>query len=192
MQVNLKKFTDYLISQSFVSKPSVVEKSAAVLLPLLKREHDWHLLFIRRAEVVGDLHSGQVAFPGGRLEINEIAEQAALREAEEEIALRASDVELLGRLEDFWSIGGYCVTPHIAMVPWPYTFQLQQTEVSHVFTIPVQWLIQKENFQIKSRQVDGQQRDVIYYREYAGEVLWGLTASIVLSFCKALTESQAV
>ncbi len=46
--------------------PSKAAHPAAVLVPLLRIDGDWHVLYIRRSEFPGDAHSGQVAFPGGR------------------------------------------------------------------------------------------------------------------------------
>lgn len=188
IQINPSLVSRYLELQQNNSETSSKkhEKSAAVLIPLLQHQGEWSLLFIRRAEVAGDIHSGQVAFPGGRLEANESVEQAAIREAEEEVALRAEDIQLIGRLQDFWSIGGYRVAPVLAQIPWPYDVELQQSEVSRVFTMPVHWLMQEQNYDTKSRELNGQPRDVVYYREYEGEVLWGLTAAIVRSFCDIL------
>ena len=71
---------------------------AAVLVPLLKVEADWHLLFTRRTEKVNS-HKSQVSFPGGtREEDDKSAEDTAMREANEEIGLEPQNVRLLGRL----------------------------------------------------------------------------------------------
>ena len=60
-------------------------KCAAVLVPLVWMDEDWHLLFTRRTERV-ESHKGQVSFPGGACDEGESTpEETALREAEEEI-----------------------------------------------------------------------------------------------------------
>lgn len=95
-------------------------KPAAVLLPLLWVEDGWNLLFTRRTTGLQE-HSGQVAFPGGRMDPDDCCvEETALREAQEEIGLAPKDVQLLGRLKETLTISNYLVTPLVGAIPWPY------------------------------------------------------------------------
>src|SRR5512133_3062746 len=56
-------------------------RPAAVLIPLLRKEDSWHILFTRRTATLAE-HSGQVAFPGGRAEPDDLSSEiTALREA---------------------------------------------------------------------------------------------------------------
>ena len=72
-------------------------REAAVLIPFLRIEEAWHILFIRRSTLQGDRHSGQVAFAGGKREtFDHNLESTALRETEEEIGIAQQDVEILG------------------------------------------------------------------------------------------------
>lgn len=163
-------------------------RPAAVLIPLLRQDDEWHLLYILRAQVQGDMHSGQVAFPGGRLEPGETQpEQAALREAQEEIGLDPEQVELLGQLEEFITISNYRVTPVVGVIPWPFALQLQASEVQRAFTIPLRWLQDPANREERERLApDGHTLQVVYFTEYDRELLWGLTARITLNFLDAL------
>jgi 8-oxo-dGTP pyrophosphatase MutT (NUDIX family) len=173
---NLRRFP----FRRFMGSP----QSAAVLLPLLKINDAWHLLFIRRSVVKGDAHSGQVAFPGGRCEGNETYAQAALREAHEEVGLLPQDVRLLGSLKPMHSITNYTVTPVVGVIPWPYPIQLETREVSRAFTIPLDWLANPANRSEKplfSFFLLAALR-VTYFEPYDGETLWGLTARFTLDF----------
>ena len=77
-------------------------KDAAVLVPLALHKDQWHVLFIRRASNEQDRHSGQVAFPGGRLEESDAShEDAALRETHEEIGIPADKIKLLGKITPY-------------------------------------------------------------------------------------------
>ena len=112
-------------------------RRASVLIPVLRRESDATLLFMRRSRG-GDMHSGQIAFPGGRVEVGESLEQAALREAFEEVALPPDSVELVGRLDDFPSVSSYMVSPFIGIVETPPAeFVLEEREVAAVFEASV-------------------------------------------------------
>ena len=66
-------------------------RRAAVLVPLIRRDDGWSILFSRRAENLA-AHSGQIAFPGGAVEDGEALEQAAVREAEEEVGIDRAGV----------------------------------------------------------------------------------------------------
>ncbi|MCW5878740.1 MAG: CoA pyrophosphatase [Anaerolineales bacterium] len=163
-------------------------RPAAVLIPLLRQNDEWHLLYILRAQVQGDMHSGQVAFPGGRLDPDETQpEQAALREAQEEVGLEPSGVRLLGHMEEFITISNYQVTPVVGVIPWPFELQLQGSEVQRAFTIPLDWLADPANREERQRIApDGHTLNVVYFTEYDRELLWGLTARITLNFLDAL------
>jgi 8-oxo-dGTP pyrophosphatase MutT (NUDIX family) len=164
-------------------------RNAAVLIPLLHIENDWHVLFIRRTANAQDPHSGQVAFPGGAADNGDPdAEATALREAYEEIGLNQKDVRILGRLHDFVTVTSYIVTPVVGVIPWPYTFQLAQNEVSRTFTIPLDWLASPENSEDKIRHLPEPYTpiEVIYYKPYDSELLWGVSARFTRVLVSAL------
>ena len=155
-------------------------RPAAVLIPLLKREHDWHVLYTRRTNTLAE-HSGQVAFPGGRCDPQDVdLEATALREAQEEIGLHPLDVRILGRLNEFLTITNYRVTPIVAAIPWPYPFRLAEVEVSKVFTIPLLWLADPTHLEERQRKLPANYGtvSVLYYQPYEGEILWGASARI--------------
>lgn len=159
-------------------------KCAAVLVPLISAEGEWHLLFTRRTERV-EAHKGQVSFPGGACDDGETAaEQTALREAEEEIGLHPQDVRVLGRLPNLITITHYRVTPVVGVIPWPYAFRIATQEVARVFTIPLAWLAERENRW--EFWLPGRRRSLIAYHPYDGELLWGATARMTLDLLSAL------
>jgi 8-oxo-dGTP pyrophosphatase MutT (NUDIX family) len=164
-------------------------RPAAVLIPFVKRDNEWHLLLIRRAEHAEDFHSGQVAFPGGGAHPGELGpETTALRESFEEIGIQPKDVHILGRLNEFVTISSYLVTPVVGVIPWPYSFSLAKDEVSRVFTIPIDWLANPENYEIRHRELPPpyQPITVIYYQPYDGEVLWGASARYTVGLIDVL------
>jgi 8-oxo-dGTP pyrophosphatase MutT (NUDIX family) len=163
-------------------------RPAAVLIPLLRKEDTWHILFTRRNSALAE-HSGQVAFPGGRPEPGDLNPEAtALREAYEEIGLAPAEVRILGRLHDFITITNYAVTPVVSRIPWPYDFTIQKEEVSRVFTIPLAWLSDPQHHEIRRRflKSPGSHVDVIYFQLYEGELLWGATARFTITLLNIL------
>ncbi|MBN2116406.1 MAG: CoA pyrophosphatase [Anaerolineales bacterium] len=159
-------------------------KCAAVLIPLVWQDEEWHLLFTRRTDTV-ESHKGQVSFPGGACDKGETTpEQTALREAEEEIGLNPGFVRVLGKLSTLITITYFRVTPVVGVVRWPAVFRVGEDEVARVFTIPLGWLANPLNRW--EFQHPGTTRSLIAYHPYDGELLWGATARMTVDFLKTL------
>jgi 8-oxo-dGTP pyrophosphatase MutT (NUDIX family) len=174
--------------ENFTLHPGWPPRKAAVLIPFLRIDESWHLLYTRRTDNLAE-HSGQVAFPGGSLEPDDVnTEMAALREAQEEIGLRPADVRILGQLPEILTITNYLVTPHIGVIPWPYELLLEIAEVSRVFTIPLNWLAEASHYHFVERQLPGSIQNIttVYYDTYDGETLWGVSAKITLDLIATL------
>ena len=159
-------------------------KCAAVLVPLVWHDEEWHLLFTRRTDRV-ESHKGQVSFPGGACDEDETTpEQTALREADEEIGIHPNDVKVLGRLASLITISYFRVTPVVGVVRWPTVFRVGEHEVARVFTIPLAWLANETNrWQF---EISGRNRSVMAYHPSDGELLWGATARMTVDFLKVL------
>ena len=159
-------------------------KCAAVLVPLVWHDDEWHLLYTRRTDKV-ESHKGQVSFPGGACDEGETtAEETALREAEEEVGIDPKDVKVLGRLANLITITYFRVTPVVGVVKWPTVFRVGEHEVARVFTIPLGWLANPTNRWQFERQ--GGKRGLIAYHPYDGELLWGATARMTVDFLNVL------
>lgn len=170
------------------AKPSL--KCAAVLIPLLRHDDAWHILFTRRTDRV-ESHKGQVSFPGGACDEGETTpEQTALRESEEEIGLAPRDVRLLGRLDPMETISSYLVTPVVGIIPWPYVFRPAKDEVARIFTIPLTWLVDQSNRW--EFNIFGRNRGVIFFHPYDGELLWGATARMMVDFLEILNLNTSI
>jgi 8-oxo-dGTP pyrophosphatase MutT (NUDIX family) len=159
-------------------------RCAAVLIPLVWHNDEWHLLYTRRTDKV-ESHKGQVSFPGGACDEGETTpEQTALREMEEEIGIAPKDVKVLGRLMNLITITYFRVTPVVGVVKWPAVFRVGEHEVARVFTIPLGWLANTSNRWQFERP--GTNRSLIAYHPYDGELLWGATARMTVDFLKVL------
>ena len=91
--------------------------NSAVLSALWEEDGEAHVLLTRRTAWLRS-HSGQVAFPGGRVEPGETLVEAALREAHEEVGLDPSAVEVIGRLSRIHTISsGAGVFPFVGVLP---------------------------------------------------------------------------
>jgi 8-oxo-dGTP pyrophosphatase MutT (NUDIX family) len=162
-------------------------REAAVLVPFVRIDEAWHILYIRRTSFEGDRHSGQVAFAGGKREdADKSLLTTALREAEEEVGLVADDVEVLGYINHHHTISEFQVRPYVATIPWPYDLRPDGVEVARIFTIPLRWLADEANYRTEHRQHPQRPWPVVYYDRYDDELLWGATAHMTLSLLEVL------
>ena len=107
---------------------------------------DLDVLLLERAHTLDD-HPGQVAFPGGGIDVGESPVEAALREAEEETGLDPSGVEVLGALPELaLPRGNFLVTPVLAWWASPSPVRVvDYGESAQVFRVPVRDLLDPEN-----------------------------------------------
>src|SRR5579884_1403108 len=90
-------------------------RKAAVLLTLFERDGEPCLLFTRRASTLR-AHSGEIAFPGGSVDVTDQSPvMTALREAEEEIGLEPARVRFLGLLSPvLTNVSNFVIVPVVA------------------------------------------------------------------------------
>jgi 8-oxo-dGTP pyrophosphatase MutT (NUDIX family) len=160
-------------------------KAAAVLVPIITHTHDTTVLLTERASGLR-AHSGQIAFPGGRVDAADGSPlAAALREAEEEIGLDAAHVQPLGYLDAYLSSTGYLVTPVVALVSPELSLRLNRDEVSDAFEVPLGFLMDPDKHQIHSREWNGRQRRY-YAIPFGDRYIWGVTAGIIRNLYERL------
>ena len=164
-------------------------KPAAVLVPIIAHDSGLTLLFTRRATHLKN-HSGQVSFPGGRAApADASAEATALREAEEEIGLAPERVELLGRLPEYCTRSGFCITPVVGAVAPPLTLRPDANEVEEIFEVPLSFLLDTRNHQRQSREWQGELR-WFYAMPYQGHYIWGATAAMLVNLARHLAQAR--
>ncbi len=152
-------------------------RKAAVLVPLLCVEGEWHVLLTRRTEDL-EHHRGQISFPGGVAEQGEDPIETAVREAWEEIGLARDCIETLCLIDDRWTPSGFCITPVLAFVRGLDELAANPAEVSRIFTVPLAVFADEQNAVVRTVSVNGFTRNVYYY-EFDGETIWGATAFII-------------
>ena len=100
--LTVRRIAGALAGREPVVRPGGGERAAvALLLHDSAEEEAPRLLLIERARREGDPWSGDLAFPGGRMEPGDAGERAAAeRETAEEIAVDLAAARCLGRLDD--------------------------------------------------------------------------------------------
>ncbi|MBX9842465.1 MAG: CoA pyrophosphatase [Xanthobacteraceae bacterium] len=152
-------------------------KPAAVLVPVVARAEPMVLLTQRTPELKS--HSGQVAFPGGRIDPTDASPlAAALREAHEEIGLDAKCIDPIGYLDLYLTFSGFRILPLVARVDPGYAMTINPSEVADAFEVPLEFLMTPGNHQRLKREWQGIERQY-YAMPFGDRYIWGVTAGIL-------------
>ncbi len=169
--------SDFDLNPEFRPATLPTLREAAVLAPIILRPEGLTILLTRRSDTMTS-HTGQVAFPGGRLDPGEGPVEAALREAQEEIGLDPDFVEPLGLSNRYETITGYRVTPVVGLVRPGFNLTLNPAEVAEVFEAPFSFLMDPENHRRDFFERDGERR-FFYAMPWEGKYIWGATAGML-------------
>lgn len=160
-------------------------RDAAVLIPVVDHGDEASVILTKRAETLTS-HSGQVAFPGGRIDPTDASpEAAALREAQEEIGLDPDHVEIIGRMPDYVSGSGYRIAPVLSIVRPGFQLSINEHEVDAAFEVPLRFLMDPVNHTQNSREFN-KQLWVFYDMPYGEQRIWGVTAGIIRTLYERL------
>jgi 8-oxo-dGTP pyrophosphatase MutT (NUDIX family) len=163
---------------------------ASVLVPLVMRAQGLTVLLTERTTHLSS-HSGQVAFPGGKVDPEDrSATDTALREAEEEIGLARHFVEVLGSLPVYTTGSAFIVTPVVALVHADYTMAINPYEVADAFEVPLDFLMDPANHRRHSVEWAGSSREwfsMPYQDSKAERFIWGATAGMLRNFYRFLS-----
>lgn len=160
-------------------KPNARTRKSAVLVLFYPHKDEIYFPLILRPAYDG-VHSGQVAFPGGRYEpADEDLVRTALREAQEEIGLRLTDVKVHGILTElFIPASNFYVLPVIATMPYRPDFYPDPREVEDIFEIKLEEISDVNIIGSSDIQIRGEQVHAPHYM-VQGYKIWGATAMMI-------------
>lgn len=194
-------------------KPTLYHKERiqkyAVLLPLLKKRGEPHLLFEVRSMNLRR-QPGDVCFPGGRVEESDADEmQGALRETEEELGISSRDISRIYPLDYMMISPELMIFPFVGHLREDLQIKPNKTEVERTFTIPLSFFLETEPLKYQVSLEANPEEDFPYHLIVGGEnydwrprlvnqyfyiykhqVIWGLTAKIILNFLALLKKEE--
>jgi 8-oxo-dGTP pyrophosphatase MutT (NUDIX family) len=157
---------------------------AAVLLPIVRRP-DPTVLFTRRTPNLAR-HAGQVSFPGGRVNEDDLSlVQTALRETTEETGITAGFVSVAGFLDPYETGTGFAILPVVGLLSQGFPLIPNPEEVAEVFEVPLDFLLDPANQQRHAADWQGRRREY-YAFTYNDHYIWGATAAILVEFARRM------
>lgn len=184
-----------------------VRREASVLIPLIERDHAWHLLYEKRALTL-ITQPGEVCFPGGAIEDFEHSCAAAVRETCEELNLSISDLELVGQLDSIMTSFDMIIHCYIGIIKVPFEdIHYATDEVDSIFTVPIQHFLDhppekhllKSTYNLsddfpfdsipngKDYNFKAAHYPVLFY-VYNDMTIWGLTARMTEQFINLIQQ----
>ncbi len=172
--------------QHLLTKPSHLKQSA-VLIALVEQEAQLQVLLTKRASHLTH-HSGQICFPGGKVEQQDVDHTAtALREAYEEIGLDAKYLTVIGQLHPYQTITGFSITPIVAILDTSAPLIIDSNEVAEVFHVPFNhFLATDKHISFTLEHKTGNQQ--VHFMPYQHYNIWGATAAILKDLSELIAD----
>ena len=164
-------------------------RDAAVLIALVRRGDALSVLYTERSPELRS-HSGQIAFPGGKIDPDDSGPgDAAVREAHEEVGLDPVDARILGYLPAYFTGSNYLITPVVAEVVPHGEFVPNPGEVKSVFEVPLTLLMREDSFgTYRIRRRD--EEHTTWQIAHQGLVIWGITANLTRRFYELVLKDE--
>ncbi|MHB8680806.1 MAG: NUDIX hydrolase [Acidimicrobiales bacterium] len=170
---------------------------SAVLVPVFEEHGEARVVLTRRAAHLRT-HTGEVSFPGGRLDPGEEPGTGALREAEEEVGLDPTGIELVGTLSSLTTFSsGSTITPVVGLLPTRPDLAANPAEVEHVFDVALAELasddvFREERWRVPGRPVTPFTDDAgwfpVWFFELPHDTVWGATARMLVELLRLVLE----
>ncbi len=145
---------------------------------------------LMRRPVYDGAHSGQISFPGGKMEKsdNDLVD-TALREAYEEVGIKKEDVKILGTLSTIYiAASNFNVLPVVAYADARPSFLINQYEVEEIIETELLHLLDAVNIKYKEMIIGEYTLQSPYY-DVQGHVVWGATAMMISEFLTILADA---
>lgn len=158
-------------------------RKGAVLMLFYPHSDGTFVPFIKRPAYEG-VHSGQIAFPGGKYEENDGSlDRTALRETEEEIGIDSKKIEIIGKLTEVYiPPSNFMVHPYVGFTSSQPKFVPDPFEVERIIECPFEHLLDKNNRKIGPVASSSGMILKAPYFDVDKEIVWGATAMILGEF----------
>lgn len=179
----------------------------SVLVPLVEKEGELHLLYEVRAESL-KRQPGEVCFPGGRIEDDESIEECAIRETSEELNIRPEDIRIIAQMDYLHTYSNFTLYSLLGVISYDVVSQISvsQDEVKEIFLVPISFLAENEpeiyhfdvipnvgpdfpyeHINLKDGYNWRKGRSTVPIYRYDDKAIWGMTARITKHLIDLMT-----
>ena len=177
-------------------------KRSSVIIPLIEVNNEVCILFEVRAKKLRS-QPGDICFPGGKIDDNETPKEAAVREIFEELGVE--NIDIINELDIVVRYDGIIIHPYLGIIKDIKEINISENEVDHVFYVPVDYLLNHEPLEVKSKIYVERSKEFPYelivnkenykFREahyrslfykYEDYNIWGITAEMLKNFLRKL------
>lgn len=132
-------------------------------------------------------HTGEVSFPGGRLDPGEEPLAAALREAHEEVGIDPGSVEVIGRLTALsTTVHPAPIHPFVGVLRRPPYLRPNPAEVERAFTVSLIELFADDVGSEELWPLAGGGARPVHFFALAADTVWGATARMLRELMERL------
>ncbi|WP_169733506.1 NUDIX hydrolase [Brackiella oedipodis] len=170
---------------------------AAVLIPLvINAQGQTEVLLTLRSKRLKN-HSGQISFPGGRVESTDLSNQeAAIRETYEEVGVAKENIEIFGQMPEFLTGTGFVIKPYIAYIKPTQAYTIDPNEVEKTILVPLDYILDPNNHRYYSTELGPKLIQHYYGIEWQDAegnrfLIWGATAAILRNLYQRLRQGMA-
>lgn len=181
-------------------------KKASVLIPIIKKDNSYFILFQVRASTL-KTQPNEICFPGGKIDYNEKPIYTCVRETCEELGVNIDNIEIISELDLLITPSNMIIHPFLGILKSIDNLNINKDEVDHVFLVPITYLLKNKPitytnevsiipnndfpYEIIPNQTNYKfakgNYDVLFYK-YNDYIIWGITAKILENFLNILTE----
>lgn len=193
-------FGDYV--PSLIGADNVIH--ASVVVPIIYIDGVCNFIFEIRSKKLRH-QPGEIAFPGGKIEMGEKAEEAAVREFCEELMCSEDKLRIVSEIDTYLSPTRALIHCFLAEVDSSINLDIENDEVDGIFCVPLKYFLETDPEEYTNSvtvQPDdefpydrmcisesykwGNPTYPVYFYEYENKLIWGITANIARNFVKKL------
>lgn len=187
LEAQYKMAPEGRLSEAQYAHYSKNARQGAVLISFYEQDGEIFTLLIERSKYEG-VHSGQMAFPGGKMDDSDTDLQfTALREMREEVGVPETQVKVIGELTQLYiPPSNFMVKPVMGILKPPYVFKRDPFEVAEIYSTSIEVFLDQKNKGFKKITLANGMKLNCPYFDLNGKVVWGATAMMIAELVEVL------
>ena len=188
-RISTRSFEDHVRHEELNQEWVRSSRPSAVLIALVDAPEGPSVVLTRRAEHLRN-HKREISFPGGRMDPDELAHEAALREAHEEIGLDPAVVTIVSGLAPITTfVSNSFINPVVGVVAGRPSLVPHEAEVARVMSVPLHDLARADTYRNEWWTTPRGEINIHFFH-LDDETVWGATARMLHQFIDIVTHGD--